>query len=350
MTRQTTMARPITAEQSPPAAEWPGSARRESVPQDAETPPQDLLRHDHGGIDNRIMLLGQPPLKKYLSFVREKVVDGADFDRRDLMNEWCQANDRYKELEDSELGIADEIDVRELDPALAPLAAEVEADPRYRRAFDTVPTGFAMVELDKLVLFQTGVVQQGTERLAARLGPNPDPETLFRFCQPSEDHAAPVKIRQIGSERYIFTSESTDFRPHSPVLLRSDQIVDHETSGPVSGVVGLAVGYGSNFLTAVRQGEDGRVILHNGYHRAYAMRSLGITHAPCIVRNLTREDEIGVAAGKKVAQDPDFYFASARPPLLKDFFDPKIRKVHQIYKQLKMIEVEFEVREYYVGA
>ena len=91
-------------------------------------------------------------------------------------------------------------------------------------------------------------------------------------------------------------------------------------------------------------------MLHNGYHRAYAMRALGITHAPCIIRTVRRRDELEIGAARKVVADPDFYFASARPPLLKDFFDPKIRKVHQIYKTVKMIEVEFEVREYYVGA
>ncbi len=134
------------------------------------------------------------------------------------------------------------------------------------------------------------------------------------------------------------------------MLLRPDQIRDHETPNPISGVVALAVGFGSNFLTAIRQGEDGRVLLHNGYHRAYALRALGITHAPCIIQTVTTPDELGIAVTAKVAQDPDFYFASARPPLLKDFFDPKIRMVHRIYKTLKMIEIEFEVREHYVGA
>ncbi len=198
--------------------------------------------------------------------------------------------------------------------------------------------------------FKTHVIQQGIYSQQARLGPDPDPETLVHFCQPREDHEAPVQIRKVGTARYVFTSESSDFRPHKPVLLRPDQIHGHETSGQISGVVGLVIGYGSNFLTALRQGEDGRVVLHNGYHRAYALRALGITHAPCIVRTITRHDQLGFAAGKKVAQDPDFYFATARPPMLKDFFDPKIRKVHQVYKTLKTIEVEFNIREYYVGA
>ena len=154
------------------------------------------------------------------------------------------------------------------------------ADPRYRKVFDSVPTGFAMVELDKLVLFQTHVMQQGVDRLRARLGADPDPAALFRFCQPPTDRQAPVKIRKVGADRYVFTSESTDFRPLKPALLRPDQIRDHELSGQISGVVGLMIGYGSNFLTAIRQGEDGRMVLHNGYHRAYALRALGITHAP----------------------------------------------------------------------
>lgn len=347
MNRQLTMVRPITAEiteaEFPSATTWPVAVA-------TDTAPRDLLRHGHGGILDQIMLLGQPALSKYLSFVRDKVVDGADFDRGVLMEEWCRANDYYQELEESETGICDEIEVKDLDPTLAPLAAEVEADPCYRKTFDTLPTGFAMVELDKLVLFQTHVIQQGADRLCARLGPAPDPAALFRFCQPPTNHQAPVKIRKIGAERYVFTSESSDFRPHKPVLLRPDQISDHVSSGPISGVVGLVIGYGSNFLTAVRQGEDGRMVLHNGYHRAYAMRALGITHAPCIVRTVRRDDELEIAAGRKVARDPDFYFKSARPPLLKDFFDPKICKLHQVYKMLKTIEVEFEVREYYVGA
>lgn len=341
------MARQITAEQRLQPSTWPVVVTREPA---VEAAPRDLLRHDHGGIDDKVMLLGQPSLSKYLSFVRDKVVDGADFDRNALMEDWGRANDYYQELEESETGICDEIEVRELDPALASLTAEVAASSRFNNTFDNVPAKFAMVELDKLVLFQTHVMQQGTEQLQARLGPEPDPETLFHFCQPSEDHEAPVNIRKIGAERYVFTSESSDFRPHKPALLRPDQIRDYDSSGPISGVVGLVVGYGSNFFTAIRQGEDGRMVLHNGYHRAYAMRALGITHAPCIVRTATRQDELGLIAGKKVSQDTDFYFASARPPMLKDFFDPKIRKVHQIYKMLKMIEVEFEVREYYVGA
>jgi hypothetical protein len=93
-----------------------------------------------------------------------------------------------------------------------------------------------------------------------------------------------------------------------------------------------------------------RLLLHNGYHRACALRAMGITHAPCIVQTVTRPDELDLTAKAAVTEDPAFYFGTARPPVLKDFFDPKIRKKLPVHKQVRMIEVNFEVRDYLVPA
>lgn len=295
---------------------------------------------------DEVRLLGQPPLRHHLTFVHDNVAGGAAMSRAEIADDWRRANDYYYDLEESEGGIADQIEVWNLDPSLRPLAAEIETDPRYQYTFDTFPTSFAMVELDRLVVYQTHITKQFTDRLQERLGPEPDPETLFRFCQPSATPESPVQIREVGSRRYVFSSESTDFRQHEPSLLKPDQISDHKTFGPLSAMVGLGVGFGSNFLTAIRA--DDRLLLHNGYHRAYAMRALGITHAPCIIQTITRRDELEVAAKSVVADDPKFYFATPRPPLLKDFFDPKICKSFQVYKTLKMIEVTFQIKDFEV--
>jgi hypothetical protein len=61
-------------------------------------------------------------------------------------------------------------------------------------------------------------------------------------------------------------------------------------------------------------------------------------------------DELEMTAKRSVVENPDFYFNTARPPLLKDFFDPKICKVLQVYKQVRTIEVSFEVRDYIMQA
>jgi hypothetical protein len=295
------------------------------------------------GVDE-VWLLGQPPLGDYLDFVREWVIGGADADRAALTDEWRAANDYYYELEKAEAGIADRIQCRELDAELAPLAAQVMTDPRYRCAFDTVPSSFAMVELDRLVIFQPHVTKQHVEVLKAQLGPTPDAKSVFRFCFPSADSAPPVRIRKAGSRRYLFSSRSADFRFHEGVLLRPEQVRDYNTFGSVGGMLGLVVGFGPNFLSAVRS--DKRLILQNGYHRAYALRDLGIRYAPCVIETVTRRDELNVVAKDDVCENPQFYLNAARPPLLKDFFDPKIRKVLRIERTTRMIEVSYEVREF----
>jgi hypothetical protein len=297
-------------------------------------------------VEEEVWLLGQPHLSEYLDFVKDMVVGGASASPAALADEWRNANDYYHELEQREIGIADQVECRELDPSLAPLVEEMKAHPSYRRVFNKLPTSFSMVELDRLVIFQKSVTDSFVKALKSRLGKAPAPAALFRFAMPLREPDAPVQIRRAGSRRYVFRSDSTDFRFHEPVLLRPQQIRDYDSFGPVAGIVGLVVGFGSNLLNAIRVGN--RLILNNGYHRACALRELGITHAPCVIQTVTRADELDIAAKHSVAQDPDFYFKTARPPLLKDFFDPKIRKVLPIYKQVRVVEVNFEVRDFFL--
>ncbi|MBV8400415.1 MAG: hypothetical protein JOZ17_16990, partial [Acetobacteraceae bacterium] len=79
---------------------------------------------------------------------------------------------------------------------------------------------------------------------------------------------------------------------------------------------------------------------------ACALRALGIKYAPCLIQTVTRRDELAIAASETVFDQAAFYFKAARPPLLKDFFDPKIRKVVPVKPARQVVEVSFEVREF----
>ncbi len=295
-------------------------------------------------VQEEIWLLGQPPLRHYLDYVVDMAVDGEAADLAELTAAWRSANDYYHELEQQEVGIADKVECRELPPSCVALAANVAAGDYFRHTFKTVPTSFGMVELDKLIVFQNHVSRNFIETLMGQLGPAPNADDLFHFCLPLQRENAPVQTQRVGSKRYVFRSDSTDFRFHEPVLLRADQICDYHSFGPIAGVVGLVVGFGSNLFNAIRF-ED-RLLLNNGYHRACALRQLGLTHAPCIIQTVTHLEELEVIAKPVVADDPDFYFNTARPPLLKDFFDPNIGVVWPVHKRVRMIEVNFEVRDY----
>jgi esterase/lipase superfamily enzyme len=91
------------------------------------------------------------------------------------------------------------------------------------------------------------------------------------------------------------------------------------------------------------------MVLHNGYHRACALRAMGFTHAPCVVQTVTRRAELDVAATRKVSEDAAFYFKAARPPLLKDFFDPRVSKTLPVRRMRKVVEVSYEIKVFDVA-
>lgn len=289
-------------------------------------------------------LLGQPSLEDYLSFVKDKTVGGDDVAAKLLADEWRAANDVYFELEKTESGAADKADCLPLPAELEALADQLRADPYFRTTFDTFATEIRMVELDRLIVSQKHIASVFAAERARSLGATPTPEALFRFCLPLDRPNPPVRIQKLDSNRYLFSSASTDLRAHDPVALCRDQIANISSYGPIAGAIGLMVGFGSNFLTVIRSEE--RMVLHNGYHRAYTLRSLGITHAPCIVETVTRTDELRIAASETVSDAPAFYFRAARPPMLRDFFDPRLVKRLAMRRSETMIEIEFKMRSW----
>jgi hypothetical protein len=210
-----------------------------------------------------------------------------------------------------------------------------------------LPTRFAMVELERLVVAQLHVNLTHTNRLRQQLPARPSAEEVFRFCHPIDRPGPQINIRRISGTRYSFTSDSSDLRFREAALLRPDQIAGGERFGPSAVVMGLVVGFSSNFLTAIQS--DNRLLLHNGHHRAFALLDHGVTHAPCIIQTVTRRDELNLIAGEDVQEAPAFYFKASRPPLLKDFLDPRIRKVQRIPRPVQMIDIKFEVQDHNVA-
>jgi hypothetical protein len=122
-----------------------------------------------------------------------------------------------------------------------------------------------------------------------------------------------------------------------------EQLRDCSSMGNVVSVLGLAIGFGSNFMNAIYA--ENRLILNNGSHRAYALRKLGLTHAPCIVQHVQSRDALDVVASHEVRSDLDLYLKHPRPPMLRDYFNPQLHKVFTFPPRLQQITVRFEVLE-----
>jgi len=293
--------------------------------------------------DEHVFLVGRPPIGEYLGFVQGLAINGHAVDLGELTEEWRKANDHVRALETTEAGIADAPPMRELPPDLAALATELMQNPMFRRVFRFVPSRIALVELDRLMVFQKNINLRYVEELKARLGHAPSPASTFRLALSLDRVEPPVRQMQGPQSLFSFLCPSNDLRFLEPVLLEPVQVSGFTSTGRPSKVIGLAVGFGSNYLNALHV--DGRLILNNGSHRAYALRELGVKEVPCIVQTVTRRDELELVASGDFQQAPDRYLKAPRPPLLKDYFDPKLRKIVLVQRKNRLVRVQIAVEQ-----
>jgi hypothetical protein len=293
--------------------------------------------------DRHVFLNGRPPLSEFVSFVTSQTQGGHALDRRQLAEQWRSANDHTWELERAEAGLADKPAIGKLDPCLSELSERFLASPLYKRVSTLVPSYLGVVELDRLVVFQKHINLEYVNQIKDSLGACPSPERIFQACLPIEPLQPPLQLGQIASDCFAFLSPSSDLRLLGAELFAPGQLSGYSPPGFMSKVIGLVVGFGLNVLNALHV-ED-RLVLNNGSHRAFALREMGITHAPCLVQLLSRRDELeAVASGDLVAR-PDLYLSASRPPLLKDYFDPKLRVIVPVQRRTRQVRISFGVEQ-----
>jgi hypothetical protein len=294
-------------------------------------------------IETNVFLMGRPPLGEYLGFLTTQMVDGHLADRGLLAQEWREANDRVKQLERDEAGWADGATVDPISADLQELEARVLSDAMYRRQFELVPWCVGEVELDRLVVYQKRIGLGHIERVRATLGPNPSRADVFRLCLPYHHPPTPAVTTQQAPNGWVFTSPSNDLRLMDATLLRPDQISGYQAKGATSQVVALMVGFSPNLLHVLQI--EGRLILMNGSHRAYALREAGFDRVPCLVLKVTRREELEVVGSEEVKAKPDEFLKAPRPPVLKDYFDPALRKLVPVRRLLHQVQVGFGVNQ-----
>src|SRR5882762_6991035 len=215
---------------------------------------------NHQIVDDYVYLIGRPTLRDFLSFVKNRAPNGRHHDVGALVDEWRRAAKYICELDKTEKACVSPPIIRPIPAELEAARKQFESHPLVEHGFDTVPTQLGMVELDRLVVFQHHIDLSYVALLKQKLGPAPTQEEIFRVCLPSERSKPPVKWARMHRDTYVFTSPSNDLRFLGAMQLGPEQIVGHPPRGSAVGVVGLAVGFGSNFLSVISAYD--RLILH----------------------------------------------------------------------------------------
>jgi len=141
----------------------------------------------------------------------------------------------------------------------------------------------------------------------------------------------------------VFSSVSSDMQVLGVMPTDPGQISSPKPSGRSVAAVTVFVGFGMNFLWALQVGD--RLLLSNGTHRAYCLRALGITHTPCLVSRLSRDEDYELAGVPESKAEVLSYFSRRRPPLLRDFFDQRLCKVVDTYCWQNVLQLALKLEQ-----
>lgn len=293
--------------------------------------------------DDYVFLLGRPPISELIGFVRTMALDGQNVDQGGLATEWRGANDHLKGLQKNEAGVADNPTLHPLPASMQPFADQVAADPTFQQGYQSVPTRFSLLELDRLVVHQKFINLGFVGAIKASLPATLTEEDVARLAFGVGRAAPSVRFMQQGSNIYTAICPSNDFRFLEAKVIAPTQVQGLSSSGRPYASIVLTVGFGSNYLSAIEV--EGRLLLHNGSHRAYALRDLGVTHAPFVLQSVSRREELDLVIGGDVQANPDRYLKEPRPPMLKDYFDAELRKVVPVPRKNRLVRVQYVVEQ-----
>lgn len=280
-------------------------------------------------------------MRSYVRLIKTKGIAGAQIEESAITQDWRTANARVRELELAEPRVAEIPELISLPDEIETLGNAELGHTRLQRNFGVLQYSWAMVELDRLIAWQSYVVLSYVSDLRRALPKSPKMEDLIRFSAGRTMESPPPQVMSYGGNKFVISSASSDLRVTDTALLSPLDIKGYEPHGQPCAVVGVYVGYSLNVLSAVHMHD--RLLLINGTHRAYAMRASGITHAPCLIQHAASKDDLDLVAAPNGSRPFEWYFTAVRPPLLRDFFDGRLTTTLASQPDTHLLEVELTI-------
>ena len=207
-----------------------------------------------------------------------------------------------------------------------------------RNGWEGLAYRWRLVELDRVIVYQKTINLRFVKETQATLPQSPGNEDVARLAVGKAWSAPPIRVTRSEEYTFLCVSSSNDMRILEVESLDPATIQGYQPPGHAGAVIGICVGFTTNILSAIHV--RNRLILTNGSHRAYALRELGITHVPCLVLSLSRDEEFDMKAPDQVREARDLYLRHPRPPLFKDYFDPHLHTIVQTPRNNQLVQVQ----------
>lgn len=146
---------------------------------------------------------------------------------------------------------------------------------------------FKLVEIAPLLAFQQTVNMARSEHHCGKANALPAQDEIYRICLPTAlDSVTPQVLPASNAP----SPNSLMLKTRSGNLRIAGWGAFQAVNG--ANVVGIALAVAPSLVHVARY--EGRYYLHNGYHRTVGLMRAGATHVPCLVRDLSNPQELGI--------------------------------------------------------
>ena len=199
-------------------------------------------------------------------------------------------------------------------PEILPLPGSIDdhvqqllTRPPFQSGGELRAVDFRLIEIAPLLAFQTTIDLARSQHYVDRFSAPPTMIELAQCCLPLDRQNEAIQTFSTPGSMLI-QSRSMDVRATVFGIFRGD-------------LLGITFGVKLPYLYVMRH--EGRCYLVNGFHRAYALSRAGVTHAPCVFRDVTDPAAIGLRPGNFEAP----LLESSNPPTLAHFIEGRAHRV-----------------------
>jgi hypothetical protein len=262
----------------------------------------------------------------------------------DILLKWQEQRPKVQQFELTERGIADSSSLEDLPLDFSATLQGIADHALFRKTFMHLPFSFALVEIDKLVAPQRSVNLDYVERLQVAFRDKTSLSELISICLSPVREMPPIQHLEVANNTHMFSSPNTDLRFLGAFFkkLRPEDLQFAELGGIPAAAIITFIGYGGAPVNVFRW--ENRLVLNNGFHRLFALRSLGVTSVPVVVQHV---QNIQLEFPSIVGGLPrEYLLGVARPVLMKDFFEDGLCVTLNAKRRVRGISVQAAVGQF----
>lgn len=261
-----------------------------------------------------------------------------------ILDAWQNQQAEVNRIIQSEQFIPENVDCEPIGEKYRATIKAIESDQSFKKTFSHFQIEFCLIDIDKVIAPQRHINLDYVKQLQGRIPKEPSLDELINICISSSRKSYEVQHLEVNPNTHVFSSRNSDFRFLGAFVkdLRPEDLNFALAGGTPTGAIIVFVGNGCAPINVYEV--NGRYILNNGFHRVFALRSLGITKIPVVVQRVRNP---GLELPPQILGLPTQYLLMhPRPVLINDFFRPEFSILLKVKDRIKVITLGIGVNQH----